>query len=113
MLAPHPAPAHTRAGLKAYLEPVAFVLRICEDEAAMVPMPWPYVASATVTLDEVGTATIRGLTASRPLSPKALWNAVATALSRIGASRALWSRKQDGESHVVSLPLTGTGPLYL
>lgn len=98
--------------MKAYLEPIAFVLRICTDEAASVPMPWHYVGAATVTLDDNRVATLKGLVA--PSFTRDTIAAVIEAFGRVGVTEAIWSRKKGGLFVPVRLKVPGPGqPLYL
>lgn len=96
----------------AFLEPVAFILRVCAHEATGGSMPWPYLASATVTVDEMRVATLRGATMSGGVFQAR--DPVLDALGRIGATDAVWSRRAGGQIRIMRARVPNPGPvLYL
>lgn len=80
-----------------YLEPTTFVLRICSPITARAPMPRDYAGGASVTVDELRVATVKGLVLPGGLTLGAGRSMVA-ALARIGVGEAIWSRKAGGET---------------
>jgi hypothetical protein len=70
----------------------------------------PYVSTSTVTLDELGTATVRGLAIGR--FPLAAGKAMLHAFQEAGFKAATWSRFVDGEKRIVfnRLPTAIAGP---
>lgn len=72
------------------MEAVAWVLRVHPEADAVLPDP--YIASATVTIDDSGIATIRGYSGQMDGSA-----AVARAFFDVGIREAIWSRMVGGQ----------------
>lgn len=87
--------------MKAYLEPVAWVLRLHgKDDAGPFD---PYEAAATVTVDELRVATVRGLVMDR--FSKAAWLAIEAAMAEAGIEAMIWSRRRNGKRRIVRGPV--------
>jgi hypothetical protein len=91
----------------ASLEPIAFVLRLHPGDKGFGS---PYVSTSTVTLDEEGTAAVRGLAIGR--FPPAAGKAILRAFQKAGFKATSWSRMIDGEKRIVhnQLPVIIAAP---
>ena len=90
--------------MKCTLQPVTWVMRFHERDDAVVGDP--YVASTTVTVDAIGTASLQGFAVQR-YTPEA-WRAAEACLSEAGVQQVMWTRIKDGRIRLVRVPITGT-----
>jgi len=96
---------------EAYLEPITFLLRVCRKEAARESMPWDYIGTAAVTVDDRHVATVKGFVMSTPYNSSAR-DATVRAVSRIGAVEMIWSRKKNGVFVPITIPVPGSGRTF-
>lgn len=77
--------------MRATMEPIAWVLRLHNgDDAALGD---PYCGSCTVTVDEFGIATLRGLTVRQDFDSPT-WRAIEAAFVIAGIKGAVYSRRK-------------------
>lgn len=77
------------------LEPVAWVLRVHPGPDGDYRLKSPYGATATVTVDDLGCATIRGLAVDQ--FDRATAEAFNVAFRKAEILEVLWTRKKPGE----------------
>jgi hypothetical protein len=82
--------------MRATLEPSAYVLRIHLDGDGPA-FGTPYHAAATITVDDLHVATIKGLASSSVFGAED-WRAVFAALAGIGVKELIYMRRSPGKA---------------
>lgn len=81
--------------MKVTFEPVAYCMRVHQDDNADLRTVTTYIANSTVTIDDSGTACIRGLVAEN--FSVEMWRATMEGLAGIGAKRLVFTRRNNGK----------------
>jgi len=85
--------------MKVTLEPIVFIMRFHEDDNAILGDP--YTASATISIDSDGVATVKGFTSKNEYN-KSYWDAANDEFYKIGIKKIVFHRKKDGKDIPIS-----------